>query len=69
MRVIKERFIALLEKFHVVAKKCRKILVLQGNPMERFKDAQSTSSVPRMISVSFLLTFLTHCQVMKVNAS
>ena len=42
MRVIKERFIALLGKFHVVAKKCWKILVLQGNPMERFKDAQST---------------------------
>ena len=69
MRVIKERFIALLGKFKVVAKKCSKILVLQGNPMERFKDAQSTSSVPRLISVSFLLTFLTHCQVMKVNAS
>ena len=68
MRVIKERFIALLGKFHVVAKKCS-VLVLQRNPMERFKDAQSTSSVPRMISVSFLLTFLTHCQVMKVNAS
>ena len=69
MKVIKERSVALLGKFHVVAKKCRKILVLQGKPMERFKDAQSTSSVPRMISVSFLLTFSTHCQVMKDNAS
>ena len=69
MTVTKERFVSLLGKFHVVAKKCRKILVLQGNPMERFKDAQSTSSVPRMISVSFLLTFSTHCQVVKVNAS
>ena len=69
MKVIKERFDALLGKFHVVAKTCRKILVLRGNPMERFKDAQSTSSVPRMISVSFLLTFSAHCQVMKVNAS
>ena len=37
--------------------------------MERFKDAQSTSSVPRMISVSFFLTFSTHGQVMNVNAS
>ena len=69
MTVIKERFVTLLGTFHVVAKKCRNILVLQGNPMERFKDAQSTFSVPRMISVSFVLTFSTHCQVVKVNAS
>ena len=39
MKVIKERFVALLGKFHVVAKTCRKISVLRGNPMERFKDA------------------------------
>ena len=69
MKVIKERIVALLGKFHVVAKTCKKILVLRGNPMERFKDAQSTSSVPRMISISFLLIFSTHCQVMKDNAN
>ena len=38
-KVIKERFVALLGKFLVVGKKCRKISVLRGNAMERFKDA------------------------------
>ena len=69
MKSHKREICCIVRKISRGCKKCRKILVLQGNPMERFKDAQSTSSVPRMIRVSFLLTFSTHCQVMKVNAS
>ena len=37
MTVTKERFVSLLGKFHVVAKKCRKILVLQGTPWRDLK--------------------------------
>ena len=38
-KVIKERFVALLGKFHVVWKSVGKFQCLWENPMERFKDA------------------------------
>ena len=69
MKSHKRESCCIVKKISCGLKKCRKISVLRGNPMERFKDATSILSVPRMISVSFLLTFSTHCQVMKDNAS
>ena len=57
-KVIKERFVALLGKFHVVWKSVGKFQCLRGNPMERFKDAHINLVSSKDDHLSFVLIII-----------